>query len=292
MPALCVSAGGIRHSNCSNTGKNISFLRFSMLRPNILRWITTLIELQEVPPTVEFFRLVEGARPPQRADRAAGGTLPTRAFRYCEAATTAAALGWYVFPPINFKVFWTGTEIFWTYAGASDWYPLGAAQFPNFKAHFDELAPASVKGFSPTFLGALPEPGILQVWSGLVARTKPGWSLLVRGPSNLPRSVGYDVYEGLIETDRWFGPLFINIRLTQTGVPIEFDPNLPMFQAQPIARVAYSDATLNAATMRDFETMSVDDWAAYEQTVVRPIVTKCPRGAHAVSIRKRRQAEV
>ena len=242
-------------------------------------------------PTVQFVRMVDSARPPQRADRSAGGTLPTRAFRYCEAATTAAALGWYVFPPIGFRLYWTGTETFWTYGGAPAWYPLGAAQFPEFRERFDRHAPPEVQSYSPTFLGALPEPGILQVWSGLVAKTKPGWSLLARGPANLPRSAGYDVFEGMVEADQWFGPLFINIRLTQTGAAIEFDPNRPLFQVQPMQREAYSDATLNDVAVRDLETMSAADWAAYHRTVVQPSQARCPHGAHAAAVRKRRHAE-
>lgn len=242
-------------------------------------------------PTVRFLRFVESGRVPQRADRSAGGTLPTRAFRYCEAATTAAALGWYIFPPIGFRLYWTGNETYWTYADAPTWYPLGAAQFPGFRNRFDESAPDSVKAYSPTFLGALPEPGIIQVWSGLVAQTKPGWSLVARAPANLPRSVGYDVFEGVIEADHWFGPLFINIRLTRTDSPIEFDPNLPLFQVQPIKREAYTDAVLDNIVISGFETVNAEDWAAYHRTVVQPSQTRCPHGAHAAAIRKRRHAE-
>ena len=50
---------------------------------------------------VRFHRLIPGARPPQRADRSAAGTLPTRAFRYCEAATSASGFGWWLFPPMD-----------------------------------------------------------------------------------------------------------------------------------------------------------------------------------------------
>ena len=41
-------------------------------------------------PIMCFYRLIEQARLPQRADRSAAGTLPTRAYRYCEAVTAAA----------------------------------------------------------------------------------------------------------------------------------------------------------------------------------------------------------
>ena len=46
------------------------------------------------PPTklVTFHRLIPNARLPQRADRSAAGTLPTRAYRYCEPATTASVM--------------------------------------------------------------------------------------------------------------------------------------------------------------------------------------------------------
>ncbi len=43
--------------------------------------------------TTRFYRLIETARPPQRADRSAAGTLPTRAYRYCDAVTSATAYG-------------------------------------------------------------------------------------------------------------------------------------------------------------------------------------------------------
>ena len=66
-------------------------------------------------PLVTFFRLIPECRAPQRADRLAAGTMPTRAFRYCEAMTSASAFGWYVFPPMAFSLMWDGsTDVIWT----------------------------------------------------------------------------------------------------------------------------------------------------------------------------------
>ena len=48
----------------------------------------------EKPKLITFHRMIPTARMPQRADRSAAGSLPTRAFRYCEAATSAAAFGY------------------------------------------------------------------------------------------------------------------------------------------------------------------------------------------------------
>jgi Family of unknown function (DUF6065) len=244
-------------------------------------------------PLATFFRLVPEARLPQRADRAAAGMMPTRAFRHCDALTTASAFGWYVFPPIQFSLIWDGSNVIWTYEGADSWYPLKTAQFPGFAERFDRVAPQDIQGFSPPFLAAFIEPGIVQIWSGLIARTAPGWNLLVRPPANFVRHPGYEAYEGIIATDRWFGPLFTNIRLARTDVPISFDPEMPFLQVQPVP------ASLCGAALERFEIvpemagLRAEDWDAFRTTVVRP--NEDPhrqRGQYGAAERRRRKHKV
>jgi hypothetical protein len=242
-------------------------------------------------PLVTFFRLVPSCPAPQRADRSAGGTLPTRAFRYCEAIATAASFGWYVFPPIRFSILFNGTDVMWTYEGLDEWLPLRAAQFPDFAGQFDEQAPDDVKGFSPPFLTAFMEPGIVQIWSGLIARTAPGWSLLIRPMANFARSHGYELYEGIVDTDNWFGPLFTNVRLTKTDVPITFEPGLPLFQVQPVQRSVYESGTLDRFdVVHDIGDWTHSEWDRYRTTVVAPnrVESRTP-GRYAVDSRQRRK---
>jgi len=249
-------------------------------------------QAKPVTPLVSFFRLIPTAPAPQRADRSAGGTLPTRAFRYCDPVTTASAFGWYVFPPIGFSVQFDGTEVIWTYEGADSWFPLSnAAQFPGFAAHFDDAAPEDFRGFSPPFLTAFMEPGIVQVWSGLIARTAPGWSLLIRPVPNFARSLGYQLYEGIIETDSWFGPLFTNLRLTRTDAPIDFKPGLPLFHLQPVQRSVYESGLLDQfKVVNDIADWTAGDWDQYRATIVAPnLVEHKSPGQHAVKLRKRRR---
>ncbi len=181
-------------------------------------------------PLAQFFQLVPDGLPPRRADKSVGGVIPARALRYCEAITSASAFGWYVFLPMNFKVVWDGHDMLWTYPGVDEWLPLtrDAVQYPGFREHFDRHAPADVRGFSPPFLSPSIQPGQLQIWTGCVAKTAPGWSLLVRGVANLSKSPSYQMLEGIIETDTWFGPLFDNVRLLKTDVPIEFRSRRPL----------------------------------------------------------------
>src|SRR3984957_15892212 len=131
-------------------------------------------------PIVRFHQLTNRGRAPMRADRSAMGTLPMRAVQYCEALTSATAFGWWLFPPIDLELLWDGSDVFWRCDEAPDWMPLQtAAQLPNYMDEFDRVAPAALKGCSPPFLTALPEPGTLQLWTGLIAQTAPDWHLLV-----------------------------------------------------------------------------------------------------------------
>jgi hypothetical protein len=124
-----------------------------------------------------------------------------------------------------------------------------------------------------------------------MARTAPGWSLLVRSPANLAGPGGYTQYEGIVETDRWFGPLFTNLRLTKTDTPIRLKADFPLLQVQPLPREAYAEQTLSATEIvPDMHSMNDADWKAYYSAIAEPAADKDrPFGAYAVASRKRRQ---
>ena len=164
-------------------------------------------------------------------------------------------------------------------------------QFPDFRTHFDSVAPKNVQEFSPPFIIALREPGIVQIWTGLVAKTRPGVGLLLRGPINVPRVQHYEVFEGIIETDHWFGPVFNNFRLTKTDTPVEFLTEEPFLQAIPLPCEAYGESTFNNYQMvAGLNDLRPDEWDAYHHTVVRPNTQEVrPRGQYAVVTRRRRK---
>jgi hypothetical protein len=250
--------------------------------------------MSQSPDTlVRFYRMIEKSRPPQRADRSAAGTLPTRAYRYCEAVTSATAFGWWAFPPTDLLLLWDGMDIYWQYEGVSDWLPLmPSAQFPGFAAQFNAAAPPALHDCSPPFLTALPESGLLQVWTGLMARTAPGWHLLLRAPPNLPGAGGFSLYEGIVATDRWFGPLFTNLRLTRTNAPVRLRADFPFLHLQPVQQIAYSDETLSSMQfVSNMDGLQESDWADYRSTIVVP--NDDPDrvlGTYALSARKRRRS--
>lgn len=238
-------------------------------------------------PLIRFFQVIEGGRVPVRADRSVGGTLPVRALRYCEPVSLASSLGWYVFLARRFRLLWDGNEVLWQVEGMAEFEPLRSVHYPGFAERFDELAPEGVKGFAPPFLSASIQPGVVQVWPGSMAQTRPGWSALVRPVANLARPSGYELFEGIMECDDWFGPLFTNLRLTRTNVPVEFDDDVPFLQVQVLEKGRYGNGFQRDWRVEGgLEAFDGADWARYIDTVVKPNSNPDRRhGAYAGRVR-------
>ena len=246
---------------------------------------------------IEFYRLIPQARLPKRAERSGAGYVPSRAMRYCDALTTATGYGYWVFPPIDLRLIWDGEQVFWSYGEDEQWLPLsgtpsGAVQFPNYADSFDQQAPPELRGYSPPFLTALPELGGVQIWTGLVVRTRPGWSLSVRLPINLPPISGLTAWEGIVETDIWIGPLFSNFRITKTNVPVHIRADTPFLQVQPIPQLAYQEGTQAAFACTEPEGLSATDWARLGEVLLPHSDHEARQGSYAVTVRKRRLCPV
>lgn len=99
--------------------------------------------------------------------------------------------------------------------------------------------------------------------------------------------------EGIVETDRWFGPLFVNVRLIGSNVPLQFRADRPFLQVQPLHRSTYAEQLLNDFTVVSGpEALAAVDWDAYGRTVVATNTNPDRRlGSYAVAARKRRALE-
>jgi hypothetical protein len=198
---------------------------------------------------------------------------------------------------IDMQLLWDGDEIFWSQDDGESWLSISrtsstAIQFPGFEEYFDERAPEELHGFSPPFLTALPEPGSIQIWTGLVARTRPGWSLSIRSPVNLPGIVGTSAWEGMIETDQWFGPIFTIFRITKTDFPVRLRAAVPFLQVQPVPQLAYRDTLLNSFQSQSLDDLSLNDWQELGQVIKPDPVLKANAGSYSVGVRKRRSCPV
>jgi hypothetical protein len=227
---------------------------------------------------------------PRKALRDAGGQLSMRAVRHCDAVTSACAFGWWLYPPMDAWLRWDGATIFYSLDG-ENFDPLeDTCVFPGMSDALSMHMPSGMQPLSAPLFTALPEPGIVQMSLGLIARTAPGWSLLLRPPANLSLFGGYNLLEGIVETDLWRGPLFTNLRLTRTHSKIHLSARAPIVQAQPVPQWLYHASTMGDMQHGTLADMTEDDWSAWNETFIEP-VGRPDRldGEYAVRVRTRRR---
>ncbi len=217
--------------------------------------------------------------------------------RYCDALTSATGYGYWLFPPMSFRLLWDGEKVFWSQGEDEDWLPLsstdsGSIQFPGYSEQFDSAAPAYLREYAPPFITALPEAGSVQIWSGALIKTRQGWSVNVRSPVNLPAIPGVSTWEGIIETDLWLGPLFNNFRLTRTNEPVVFRSGVPFLHVQPIPQLAYKEDLLADFKCRNASDLEPADWNELSTVLLPSDNAELRAGDYAVRVRKRRRCPV
>lgn len=82
--------------------------------------------------------------------------------------------------------------------------------------------------------------------------------------------------------------MFTNIRLIDTGIPVDFRTDRPFLQLIPIHRAEYDDEKLNNFTVQTgFDGLTAEDWRAFERTIVQPGMNPIGRrqGAYAAAAR-------
>ena len=239
-----------------------------------------------------FYQVYPDAPLPRRASPVLGGSIPAKAEHFCEPFTAATGFGWHLFPPLEFALRWDGTAVYLRLVGQDNWELLEWTVLPGFHDYLAQHAPYELPGQLVPFLGVGPDlPGIVQIWTGVMARTQPGWSLLVRPPANLPRHPGYDVLEGIIETDWWFGPLISNVRLCLTDQPILFHVRRPLFQVQPVPKDAYRAEALKAIEpVRGLEQFTDREWHDLGASLAMRNGPGARPGSYKTEVRRRARA--
>lgn len=188
-----------------------------------------------------LYRITPDILEPMKAEKSALGTVPTAAHQYCEPLRAASALGWYVFPPSNIRLRFDGHAVFIESAG--QWQQLSAVVLPQFLQQWQLHAPEHLKKFEMPHVSAPFMPGMVQIWSGFLIKTQPGWGTLVRGLVNQAPGSSYSCFEGFIETDVFQPcPLFINLRLHVIDTVIEIPKLKPLFQYQVMPKAVASEA--------------------------------------------------
>lgn len=250
-------------------------------------------------PLITFYKAYPDSLPAMSADRSALGTIPTQAYQYCEALTTASAFGWYAFPAASVSLYFDGVDIY-RIAG-NEKIKIATEQLSNMDQWWNPNCPPHLKDMAPPFLTSLGIPGYLQVWSGLLIQSRRNWSTLIRPIANTPKSNQYFCFEGIVETDRYApAPLFINLKLQTTQTPIVLSASEPLFQVQPIHRECYSKSNHASTTHHNIEMQSNTNaglldsgWEEYSKTIrhIDPAKDMHKTGQYATNARKREKKQ-
>lgn len=240
---------------------------------------------------IEFYRGWPDAPLPTPAQIAINGNIPSRAHQFCEPFLVANSMGYLLYPPIDFNLYWDGTQIFVQFEGISDWIIVDKIFLPNSMNLWREMVAPELVDTLPVFLEAFPERGVLQLWTGYYGNTQPGSSLWIRSPINQNDTTAYSVIEGIVETDWWAGPLFTNIEISKTDIPIAFRKDKPFLQVFSIPRLSHQRDNRPPVIVQDFSEGVPADFLKRMQDTATRRNTQRP-GSYRKSAKQMRKIDV
>jgi hypothetical protein len=171
------------------------------------------------------------------------GTAHKGAARFCGPFTHANKAGWWLFPPVDVDITWRG--------GSEFDYEL-LTPYSNADYHLIRFLLDDSDGATPEkwiseegrtkFSWGLVEEGVVQIWTGCIFQTPPGWGLHLRSPINCAPS-GFHVMEAVLETDWLQYDIWLNLAFHREGERISLRREAwpPVAQLVPIRREAYAE---------------------------------------------------
>ena len=171
-----------------------------------------------------------------RAEKTLNGTAHAGGVKFCKPFTSANSAGWWVFPAVDIDIKWDGENyehnLLEPYSNA-DHQLVKSLLRENID--IEKFCPEN-GGRSKFSYGSV-EPNIVQMWTGCILETPPGWCLHMRSPINFPPQ-NYHVMEGIIESDWMQYDLWINlcIDVKNEWIKIRKDSWPPIAQLIPIRR--------------------------------------------------------
>ena len=176
------------------------------------------------------------------ADKNLCGQANEAAVKWCVPYSTANSLGWYLYPPVDIDILWRGGKLFehrpCEFYDDSDYRLVRNLVRPEDGVNPDQW---SLPGGRTKFSWGVVEPGVVQLWTGCIFQTPPGWCLKVSSPINFA-SIGYQIQEGVLETDWMFYDIWINIKFNNKldWVYLRRNQLVPLAQIIPIQRDSLS----------------------------------------------------
>ena len=177
------------------------------------------------------------------AEKTLHGTANAGANKWCGPYNYANSLGWWVYPPAEIEIMWLGGTKFKHRLVSEytdeDYHTIRKLIRPEDNATPDKWCMAG--GRTKYNFGAV-DAGVVQIWTGCIFQTPPGWCLQIRSPVNCGQ-LPYYVMEGVLETDWMQYDIWLNVVFTHPDEWVTLQPNSwpPLAQLVPIRREAYDE---------------------------------------------------
>jgi len=175
------------------------------------------------------------------AEKTCHGTAHEGGVKWCGPFTNANKFGWWMFPPVDIDILWKGGREFeynlLTPYSDADWHLLRSLLRSSDNSEPDRWSPP---GGRTKFTWGAVEEGLIQMWTGCIFETPPGWCLHIKSPTNFPHQP-YQIMEGILETDWMQYDIWFNVKFTEKDkwVHLRKDQWPPLAQICPIRREGF-----------------------------------------------------
>jgi len=157
--------------------------------------------------------------------------------QWCGPYTNANSSGFWVYSPIEIDLTYDDNRF--EIHGIEDY---GPEDYEKVKGLIRQSDDSTLEkwcfpgiGRTKTTFG-LVEKNVVQIWTGLIFETPPGWCLHIRSPVNFPKE-GFEIMEGILETDWMQYDIWINVSCSPGRIRITKET--PIAHIIPVRRETF-----------------------------------------------------
>lgn len=174
----------------------------------------------------------------EKAEKTCMGLANEGGIQWCGPYANANMSGFWVYSPIEMEFSFDGENF--QFHGMEEYGPEDYGIVKSLVRTSDQsdidkwTFPGS--GRTKTTIGVV-EKNVIQIWTGLIFETPPGWCLHIRSPINFPRRE-IEVMEGILETDWMQYDIWINV-VCHKSEKIRISKDSPIAQIIPVRRESF-----------------------------------------------------
>ena len=177
----------------------------------------------------------------EKSEKTLKGNANESAVKWCGPYNNANESGFWVYPPVNLDFVFKNNKIViekMEQYGDEDYHIVKSLIRPEDNSQIEKWTFPGIGRTKTT--SSLVEPNVLQLWTGLIFQTPPGWCLNIRSPINFPYS-GFSVMEAILETDWMQYDIWLNIICWEQDKTIQIRKETPIAHLLPIRRESFKE---------------------------------------------------